>query len=92
MNNTTARHMNTSGTMNTTGTTDRFIPRAMSKKELALLYLPNATPHAAVGQLMSWVKQAKGLMQELEATGYSRTQKMLTKRQVNIIVKYLDEP
>lgn len=71
---------------------ERFVPHAMSKKELALMYLPDSTPHAAVGQLTRWIKMAKGLQEELEKTGYYKMQKMLTKRQVSIITAFIGEP
>ena len=48
-----------------------FQPRAMSKTELALLYLPGHEPHAAVNQLMRWVNACQPLCQELEAAGYN---------------------
>lgn len=69
-----------------------FVPRAMSKAELALLYLPDHEPHAAVNQLMRWINACKPLCQELEAAGYNKQCKILQKRYVALIVKHLDEP
>ena len=71
---------------------DRFIPRAMSKAELALLYLPDHEPHAAVTQLMRWVNACEPLLRELEEAGYNKHCKILQKRFVMLIVKHLDEP
>ena len=73
-------------------TLDRFIPRAMSKAELAMLYLPDHEPHAAVTQLMRWVNACKPLLRELEEAGYDKHCKILQKRYVMLIVKHLDEP
>ena len=69
-----------------------FQPRAMSKAELALLYLPGHEPHAAVNQLMRWINACKPLCPELEAAGYNTHCKNLQKRYVALIVKHLDEP
>ena len=73
-------------------TLDRFIPRAMSKAELAMLYLPDHEPHAAVTQLMRWVNACQPLLQELKEAGYNKHCKILQKRYVMLIVKHLDEP
>lgn len=41
---------------------------------------------------MRWVHGCRPLMAELEAAGYSRSQKWLTVRQVALIVAHLGEP
>ena len=70
-----------------------FRPRACAKSELALLYFPLASsPHVAVNHLTAWMRRCKPLLAELEAAGYAKTQKMLTPRQVEAIVRYLGEP
>ena len=73
--------------------TPDFIPRAYTKKELALMYFPEApTPHAAVRHLMAWVMHCTPLWNELIAMGYQKKSKMLTPREVTAIVQYLGEP
>ena len=64
----------------------------MKKSELALLYAPNLTPHAAVNRLMTWVKHDKQLMAELLGTGYRKTAKLLSAMQVGLIVEHLGLP
>ena len=69
-----------------------FRPRAMKKGELARLYFPTATTAVATNRLMRWVNQCAPLLKDLEPTGYHRSQKLLTARQVSIIVRHLGEP
>jgi hypothetical protein len=64
----------------------------MRKQELALLYAPDLTPHAAVNRLMDWVRRNPNLCSELEKSGYRKTAKMLSARQVRLIVYFLGEP
>lgn len=64
----------------------------MKKSELALLYSPDLTPHAAVNRLMTWVKLDKQLMAELIGTGYRKTAKLLSAMQVALIVEHLGMP
>lgn len=70
-----------------------FTIRAYGKSELALLYFPEAsTPHVAVNHLMAWVRRCHALTEKLSATGYQRTAKMFTPREVAIITSFLGEP
>ncbi len=69
-----------------------FRPIVMSKSELALLYFPTITPESATNRLMRWIYSCSPLLQELEATGYHRSQKLLTSRQVALIVAHLGVP
>ena len=69
-----------------------FRPIAMKKGELARLYFPTATTAVATNRLMRWVNQGAPLLKDLEPTGYHRSQKLLTARQVSIIVRHLGEP
>lgn len=64
----------------------------MTKQELALLYAPDLTPHAAVNRLMAWIRYHPKLTQALNNTGYRKTAKVLTPRQVTLIYHYLGEP
>ena len=69
-----------------------FHPIPMKKSELSLLYFPESTPVVATNRLMRWVHGCPPLMKELEATGYHRSQKLLTSRQVMLITSHLGEP
>ncbi len=65
----------------------------MSKKELSLLYAPSLTPESAKNRLCRWLHYNSALMHELvTTTDYREQQRLLTSRQVQIIVKHLGEP
>lgn len=64
----------------------------MKKSELALLYFPEAMPAVGTNRLMRWVHGCPPLMEELETTGYRRSQKLLTSRQVSLITRHLGNP
>ncbi len=65
---------------------------SMTKRELAMMYAPDLTPHAAVNRLMQWISYHPTLTQELLATGYRKTSRILTAKQVHLIVERLGEP
>ena len=65
---------------------------AMTKTQVALLYNPNVSPKSAVQTLMRWIERNPPLKAELEESGYKRSQKIFSPKQVRIIYKYLDEP
>lgn len=69
-----------------------FHPISMTKSELSLLYFPKSTSAVATNRLMRWVHGCPPLMEELETTGYHRSQKLLTSRQVLLITRHLGEP
>ena len=66
--------------------------RVYSKKELALCYFPESTPHSAVKQLMAWIKRNDDLLSRLHATSYKCQSKTFSPRQVEIIIEYLGTP
>ena len=65
---------------------------AMNKMELESMYAPELTPHAAVNRLMRWVAYHPKLTDELRKTGYRKMSKLLSPKQVELIVEYLGEP
>ncbi|WP_307758694.1 DUF4248 domain-containing protein [uncultured Mediterranea sp.] len=69
-----------------------FRPLSLSKSDLARLYFPEASQAVATNHLMRWIHGCPPLMAQLEATGYSRSQKWFTSRQVALIVAHLGEP
>ena len=60
--------------------------------ELALLYFPNSTKRSASVQLRRWIIYNKQLEIQLAATGVKRGQRVLTPKQVEIIVNALGVP
>ena len=66
--------------------------KSYSKQELAMLYFPNLSPHAAVSRLRRWIRHNPELNQALETSAIGKNAKFYTKRQVELIVEYLCEP
>lgn len=66
--------------------------KAISKKELALMYFPQSTPHVAVNHLMAWINQAPELLERLQAAGYQKTNKVFTPRQTRLILEEFGDP
>lgn len=64
---------------------------ACGLQELALLYFPNNTPQSATNQLKKWMKK-ETLYTQLREAGYESGQKILTPRQVRIIIGFVGEP
>ena len=69
-----------------------FTIRSYSYKEFAMNYLPHLAPDYASKQLRRWILQNKKLQQELTDSGWLAGQRLLTPRQVSILVRYLGEP
>lgn len=63
-----------------------------SVKELSGMYFPHSSGRAATTQLKRWLELNTVLQQRLAETGYVAGQKLLTPRQVALIVDYLGEP
>lgn len=72
---------------------NRFVIRAYSKKELALMYFPDTdNAHTAVNHLMAWINSSRFLPAKLEETGYRKSCKVFNPRQVRAIVDEFGEP
>ena len=72
---------------------NKFVIRPYTKKELALLYFAYVTDsHAAVNRLMAWINRCQPLLSALHAAGYRKTTKVLSPREVTLIVDHLGEP
>ena len=69
-----------------------FEIRVYGLQELGQAYFPHCTPHHASSQLKKWIMSAPRLLERLEATGYYHGQKILTPKQVRLIVEHLDPP
>ena len=68
---------------------DEFKIRSYTKKELALFYFPDASPHTAVNRLMRWINRNAPLLVGLEGLGYCKTARWFTSREVRLIVEHL---
>ena len=66
--------------------------RRFTWMELGVLYSPTLAPAAASRRLKAWVMANGGLIRSLTKTGWNRTQRILTPRQVGCIVEVLGEP
>ena len=63
-----------------------------SMKELAGLYFPASSPRSATTQLRRWINRNNDLTEALAQTGLKKGQRLLTPRQVALILEYLGEP
>jgi len=61
-------------------------------QELAICYFPHIKPHSASNQLSQWIRVAPELMKQLEDNLWRPGRKVLTPRQVALIVRHLGEP
>ena len=64
----------------------------MTKTQLAMFYFPQSSPEAARRHLMRWICRCQPLMDALRREHYNSHSHMLTKRQVQLIIDYLDDP
>ncbi len=71
---------------------DKFIVRAYGFGELAQLYFPNITKKSASTQLRRWIESDKFLRKELTQAGYKFCQRLLTPRQVEILILIIGKP
>ena len=62
------------------------------KWKLALMYSPHLSRKSALRLLNQYIHRAKGLLPALEATGYSRSARHFTPRQLALVLTYLGEP
>ena len=71
--------------------TEKKIKGSYGLQELALHYFPRSTPASASIQLKRWMNVPQ-LMTQLTAANYHKGQRILTPRQVEIIVTHIGEP
>ena len=71
-----------------------FVIRCYSKQELATIYFKHTTQTLAVANLRRWMARCKELMADLRADNhvYNPYCKMLSAREVRLIVRHLGEP
>ena len=69
-----------------------FRIKAYGLQEPGQMYFPNSTPRSASSQLKKWINHNGKLLSELIDAGYCNGQRILTPKQVRIVVKHLDPP
>ncbi len=71
----------------------KFEYRAYLKKELARLYFPDVSDdECALKKLRRWIHRNASLYRELYDGPEGRNDQAFSRRQVEVIVKYLEEP
>ena len=66
--------------------------RSYSKRELAMMYFPNLTPHAATNKLARWIGYSNELTTRLRDLGYSPRRNYYTPKEVETIFFCLGAP
>ncbi len=71
---------------------DKFKIKSYGYGELAQMYFPTITKQSATVQFRRWIRINNKLLDELGLAGFKRYQKMLTPKQVEIIIRHIGEP
>jgi hypothetical protein len=79
-------------TENKDGPEKAFVIRSYGYGELALLYFPNSTKKSATTQLRRWIRRNGELQRTLNQMGFTERQRILTPRQVEVVVQFVGEP
>jgi hypothetical protein len=66
--------------------------RTYGKTELALLYNPYTTPHAAVQTLMRWIRENDELWQLFTEMKFNPHRHTFFSREVELIYRYIGKP
>ncbi len=69
-----------------------FKVRTYGKSDLALLYNPGMCAREAMRTLKRWMLRNENLYKELLEVGYRKSCKILTPREVGVIIHYLGAP
>lgn len=70
----------------------RFRIRRYGKAELGLLYAPERSKHNAWDAVKTWINQCQPLSEALLAAGLTVHTRVLSPRQVELIIQHLGEP
>lgn len=73
-------------------TDNPFELRTYTKQELAKLYFPDYPKKTAGRYMARWINESKSLLQKLTRNGYTITSKVLTPKQIRIIVEHIGYP
>jgi hypothetical protein len=79
-------------TENKDGPEKGFVLRSYGYGELALLYFPHSTKKSATTQLRRWIRRSDELLRMLKQVGFAERQRILTPRQVEVVVQFVGEP
>lgn len=71
---------------------EQFKIRSYGYGELAHLYFPNITKKSACTRFKSWISENEKLLNRLYEIGYQKKQRLLTPRQVKLIIEAFGEP
>ena len=77
---------------NSESETYRLEIKAYLKSDLALLYFPCLSSEAALRKLRRWINFNPSLHRELYGGPEGKNDQLFSRRQVAILVKYLDAP
>lgn len=69
-----------------------FEIRMYGFSELAQQYFPNIEPKSAAKNLRSWIKHSEALQEKLAKADYTVGQRILSPRQVQVLIEHLGEP
>jgi hypothetical protein len=69
-----------------------FIIRSYGYGELAQLYFPDISKKSASNQFRKWIRLNKSLQNELGVTGFCPGQKILTPKQVEVLIRAIGSP
>lgn len=69
-----------------------FVCRAYFKADLAALYLPEVSRNYALRKFNDWLADSPGLWAELQKVGVTKTTRLFTRLQVEVIVGRLGLP
>jgi hypothetical protein len=69
-----------------------FQAHTMSVRELAQQYFPSITPKSAATALREWIFSDQLLMQQLSENGFEKSKRVLSPKQVALIVERLGNP
>ena len=70
----------------------KFVVKSYLKADLAHLYHPNLPSPYAMCKLRGWIRKNKELHSLLYQGGEGKNDHSYTRRQVSLIVRYLDTP
>lgn len=71
---------------------EQFKIKSYGYGELAMLYFPNSTKKSASNQLRRWIKMNEKLKNKLMISGYKPGNKILTPKQVGIVISEIGLP
>lgn len=71
---------------------EEFKIRTMGFGELAQMYNPGINPMSASNTLRRWINKNERLQATLRHSGYRKHSKVLTPRQVEVLIEFLGPP